>query len=298
MIRTVVVLFAFAVVLCGLIVFGPFGDDEDVANQDRLGTPLEADVEVTRAAVTPETDIAAIAQAAVSATEAAAAPQQAVVEAPQRVDVARPNTDNTRLSDMTNNVLAELGFAGVEHVTTNSEVQRESTSQILAGIEAATGQSSILQESETLEAIVIAALRAGESDEAIDQIVNNAAAAGSVAVPEILVTSDGRVDTHVLLNNIVTQAQIAAGGAAPAIPELSPEDVQGLEVRVVQQATTDVQARFYTVQSGDSLGAISIKFFGSTEHYNAIFEANRGLLSSPDRIRIGQRLVIPELDNV
>ena len=64
-------------------------------------------------------------------------------------------------------------------------------------------------------------------------------------------------------------------------PEVSPDNVAGMEVRVVQRATDAVQARFYTVQSGDSLGAISIKFFGSIEHYTAIFEANKGLLSSP-----------------
>lgn len=197
---------------------------------------------------------------------------------------------------MTNNVLAELGFAGLEPVTTNSQAQRQSTSDILAGIEAATGQRSILDERETLEAIVIAALRAGESDESIDLIVNTAAASGDVAVPEILVTSDGRVDTFVLLNNIVTQARIAAGGAAPAIPDVTPDNTAGMEVRIIQRATDEIEARFYTVQSGDSLGAISIKFYGVIGQYETIFEANKGLLSSPDRIRVCQRLVIPQLD--
>jgi nucleoid-associated protein YgaU len=94
----------------------------------------------------------------------------------------------------------------------------------------------------------------------------------------------------------VTQAQIAAGGQAPAIPDVSPDDIQGMEVRIIQQAKQDVQARFYTIQRGDSLGAISIKFYESIEQYQAIFEANKGLLSSPDRIRVGQRLVIPVVD--
>lgn len=296
MIRTTIALFVFAVFVCGLIVFRPFAGDDEIAS-DPLGVPVDvapSDVEVTRAAP-PDVDALARAAAAAAAPVPVVAPPVNVVEAPRRIDVARPDTDDTRLSDMTNNVLAELGFAGVEPVTTNSQAQRQSTSQILAGIEAATGQRSVLDERETLEAIVIAALRAGESDENIDVIVNAAAASG-VAVPEILVTSDGRVDTHVLLNNIVTQAQIAAGGSAPAIPEATPDNTQGMEVRVVQRATEAVQARFYTVQSGDSLGAISIKFFGSIEHYQAIFEANKGLLSSPDRIRVGQRLVIPQLD--
>ena len=197
---------------------------------------------------------------------------------------------------MTNNVLAELGFAGLEPVTTNSQAQRQSTSDILAGIEAATGQRSILDERETLEAIVITALRAGESDESIDLIVNTAAASGDLAVPGILVTSDGRVDTFVLLNNIVTQARIAAGGAAPAIPDVTPDNTAGMEVRIIQRATDEVEARFYTVQSGDSLGAISIKFYGVIGQYETIFEANKSLLSSPDRIRVCQRLVIPQLD--
>jgi phage tail protein X len=200
---------------------------------------------------------------------------------------------------MTNNVLAELGFAGLEPVTTNSQAQRQSTSDILAGIEAATGQRSILDERETLEAIVIAALRAGESDESdesIDLIVNTAAASGDLAVPGILVTSNRRVDTFVLLNNIVTQARIAAGGAAPAIPDVTPDNTAGMEVRIIQRATDEIEARFYTVQSGDSLGAISIKFYGVIGQYETIFEANKGLLSSPDRIRVGQRLVIPQLD--
>jgi nucleoid-associated protein YgaU len=292
MIRTTVALFLFAVVICGLIIFRPFAQGEDVAG-DRLGTPIEPDIEVTRAA---SPDLAALAEAAVAPAPLVTDAATGLVEAPRRIDVARPSTDDTRLSDMTNNVLAELGFAGVETVTTNSQAQRQSTSDILAGIEAATGHRSVLEESDTLEAIVIAALRAGETADQIDTIINDAASAGTVAVPEILVTSDGRVDTHVLLNNIVTQAQIASGGAAPSIPEVSPDNTAGMEVRVVQRATDAIQARFYTVQRGDSLGAISIKFFGSIQHYETIFEANKGLLSSPDRIRVGQRLVIPQLD--
>lgn len=293
MIRTTIALFALAVVICGLIVFRAPSNDDETAS-DPLGTPVQNDVDVTRAANAD--DATALALAAVAATFDPAtetAPTAVMVSAPRRVDVARPNTDDTHLSDMANNVLAELGFAGVQPVTTNSQIQRQSTSDILAGIEAATGHRSVLEERETLEAIVIAALRAGETDESIDIIVNAAAAAGTVAVPEILVTSDGRVDTAVMLNNIVTQAQIASGGPAPAVPEVTPDNTAGMEVRVVQRATEAVQARFYTVQPGDSLGSISIKFYGVVSSFETIFEANKALLSSPDLIRAGQRLVIP-----
>jgi nucleoid-associated protein YgaU len=52
--------------------------------------------------------------------------------------------------------------------------------------------------------------------------------------------------------------------------------------------------RKYTVQSGDSLSKISKQFYGNANEYMKIFEANRDQLSSPNEIRPGQELVIPE----
>jgi nucleoid-associated protein YgaU len=52
--------------------------------------------------------------------------------------------------------------------------------------------------------------------------------------------------------------------------------------------------RAYTVKAGDSLSAISKQFYGNGGEYMKIFEANRDQLSSPNEIRPGQRLVIPE----
>jgi nucleoid-associated protein YgaU len=111
----------------------------------------------------------------------------------------------------------------------------------------------------------------------------------------MLVTSDGRVDTSTLLASIVAEARIATGGAAPEIPDVPLGSSEGVEVRVVQRATGTEQYRFYTVNPGDSLGSIAVKFYGSVGYYPEIFEANRAKLSSPDRIQAGQRLVIPNL---
>jgi LysM repeat protein len=52
--------------------------------------------------------------------------------------------------------------------------------------------------------------------------------------------------------------------------------------------------RRYTVQSGDTLSKISRDFYGSGNHYMKIFEANRNILSDPNKIQPGQELVIPE----
>ncbi len=53
------------------------------------------------------------------------------------------------------------------------------------------------------------------------------------------------------------------------------------------------QATFYTVKSGDTLSAISKAHYGSANKYMAIFEANKPMLSSPDKIYPGQVLRIP-----
>lgn len=49
----------------------------------------------------------------------------------------------------------------------------------------------------------------------------------------------------------------------------------------------------YTVQSGDTLSAISRKVYGDPARWRDIFEANRDVLSSPNALRVGQELDIP-----
>jgi len=49
----------------------------------------------------------------------------------------------------------------------------------------------------------------------------------------------------------------------------------------------------YTVKAGDNLSKISKQFYGDANEYMRIFYANRDKLNDPDRIQIGQQLVIP-----
>ncbi|MFW3898348.1 peptidoglycan-binding protein LysM [Pseudomonas bharatica] len=53
-------------------------------------------------------------------------------------------------------------------------------------------------------------------------------------------------------------------------------------------------ARFVTVKKGDTLSAIAKAEYGDANKYNKIFEANKPLLSHPDKIYPGQVLRIPE----
>ena len=52
-------------------------------------------------------------------------------------------------------------------------------------------------------------------------------------------------------------------------------------------------SRTYKVQPGDTLSKISKDFYGDANKYQQIFEANQDKLESPDKIRVGQELVIP-----
>jgi nucleoid-associated protein YgaU len=55
------------------------------------------------------------------------------------------------------------------------------------------------------------------------------------------------------------------------------------------------EAQFHTVVSGDNLSKIAKKFYGDANKYPAIFEANKPMLSHPDKIYPGQALRIPPL---
>ncbi len=75
--------------------------------------------------------------------------------------------------------------------------------------------------------------------------------------------------------NLITVAQ-----AAPAAP--------------VAAAPPAVQARVHEVVPGDTLSGISQHYYGKASLYMKIFEANRDQLSDLNRIKVGQKLKIPE----
>lgn len=50
----------------------------------------------------------------------------------------------------------------------------------------------------------------------------------------------------------------------------------------------------YTVKSGDTLSKIAKQHYGDAGKYMKIFDANKGLLKDPDKIQVGQELVIPD----
>ena len=55
------------------------------------------------------------------------------------------------------------------------------------------------------------------------------------------------------------------------------------------------ESQWHTVVSGDNLSKIAKKFYGDPNKYPVIFEANKPMLSHPDKIYPGQMLRIPPL---
>ena len=54
-----------------------------------------------------------------------------------------------------------------------------------------------------------------------------------------------------------------------------------------------VPSQTYVVKSGDTLSKISKQFYGDAGQYMKIFNANKDKLTDPDKIKVGQELVIP-----
>lgn len=103
---------------------------------------------------------------------------------------------------------------------------------------------------------------------------------GAVSEANGVLTIAGTVATP-YEKNLLWDSIKAAGGS-------NPTDVVA-DIRV----ENDTYYAKYTVEKGDTLGKIAKHFYGEPAKYKQIFEANRGVLSDPDEIEVGQELVIP-----
>jgi nucleoid-associated protein YgaU len=76
-------------------------------------------------------------------------------------------------------------------------------------------------------------------------------------------------------------------GAAPAVPGpgLVPLPVPG----------GNGQSRAHTVQEGETLCSLAVRYYGSADKSTALFRFNQDRMRSPDRLRPGTVLLIPDL---
>jgi len=98
-------------------------------------------------------------------------------------------------------------------------------------------------------------------------------------------------DKIILKGKASSQAEvekaILSAGNTPGVAEVESQ------IEVAEEAPAAV---FYEVKSGDNLSKIAQEHYGAASKYPVIFEANKPMLTHPDKIYPGQMLRIPPLD--
>ncbi len=97
-------------------------------------------------------------------------------------------------------------------------------------------------------------------------------------------------DTVTIIGEVATQAD--SEKIALAVGNV--EGVHQVDNQLVV-ANPEPEAQYHTVVEGDWLSKIAKTYYGDATKYEAIFEANKPMLSHPDKIYPGQVLRIPAL---
>lgn len=121
--------------------------------------------------------------------------------------------------------------------------------------------------------------------------------AGVVTITGAVPDQDTREKIVLIVGNAKGVAQVddqlaigvpMEGGAVPTLAESSDGSGGG--------DAGEWTSKTYTVVSGDTLSGIAKKMYGNAGKYMLIFEANKPMLSDPDKIYPGQVLRIPPLE--
>jgi nucleoid-associated protein YgaU len=129
----------------------------------------------------------------------------------------------------------------------------------------------------------IAALNAAAGKAIVDYVATQ-----SLQVEGLDVAFDGATST-------VTVSGVVGDQATKERVLLCCGNVQGVagvnDMLVVKEAAPEAQ--WHVVVSGDNLSKIAKKYYGDANKYPVIFEANKPMLTHPDKIYPGQMLRIP-----
>jgi len=97
-------------------------------------------------------------------------------------------------------------------------------------------------------------------------------------------------------NGVVSISGQATSAEAMEKAVLMAGNVQGVsEVNIDKLQAPPVQAKveYYIIKKGDTLSAIAKQFYGKTNDYPRIFEANREVIKDANLIFPGQKIRIP-----
>lgn len=138
------------------------------------------------------------------------------------------------------------------------------------------------------EALAEAEKMAAQNERASQRLINVISDLG-LEVDNLCISIEGDVATlnGTAKNQATREKVILVVGNTAGIAGVSDE----MEVEVEEPV-----AMFHTVERGDTLSKIAKRVYGNAMKYPVIFEANKPMLTHPDKIYPGQVLRLPALD--
>lgn len=127
------------------------------------------------------------------------------------------------------------------------------------------------------------------SAQSVANILLNRIQQQNLSIDNLKVKYNGETDTAEISGTAKTQADREKAILAVGNVQHVAQVVDNIEIEEAAPEST-----MYTVQAGDTLSKIAADQYGSSGDYMKIFEANKPLLTSPDKIYPGQVLRIPQ----
>jgi tetratricopeptide (TPR) repeat protein len=119
------------------------------------------------------------------------------------------------------------------------------------------------------------------------------------SLPQSPVTDPGELvrlkneKAALLQENAMLQQRLAEWERQAATPTVSaPPPIVAATIPPAPPPSA-VSARSHTVQRGDTLQSLALKYYGTRSEWTRIFAANRHQLRSQNELKVGQQLVIP-----
>jgi nucleoid-associated protein YgaU len=91
-------------------------------------------------------------------------------------------------------------------------------------------------------------------------------------------------------NQAVRDQAILIAGNIQGVEKVIADDLRAPEPKPEEP---EEKAEIYEIVSGDTLGAIAKRYYGNASKYVKIFEANKDIISDPNKIYPGQKIRIP-----
>lgn len=195
-------------------------------------------------------------------------------------------------------VLAGLPATGPARVRTQEQISRNAV-EVLSATRlrmlreaALAGLYGIeMYQAEGQNRIRLRFVNAALTHDAASELLFEGLAARQPELAEALLGPDGALDAGTMMFSLIRTSLMDHPGVDG--PAAARDMSRRIFAASPARSETVGGLRLYTVQPGDSLAYISLQFYGMPDAYTRILEANRDTLQSPDKIQIGQRLIIP-----